>query len=195
MSAVKVEMTRSRNIRIHSTWTADVPEEMLSDPTYFDDNGYPTPDFDQWMCDNGTEADADGPSPDNDDLDYEVATIDGEDAKDYFDRLGKVRCPVCREYVEEDEMNHWPKLAQPVSMCDSCEHDARRSGWEPGRMGAGAMSTRKDGRPRSVAITLPLDPMPYVWSGTKLRTGIRFHGEAVDFDPRPGYSQRIEDYA
>ncbi|QUE25382.1 hypothetical protein SEA_FIZZLES_88 [Microbacterium phage Fizzles] len=49
------------------------------------------------------------------------------------DRSGEVRCPNCGEYVRPTQMNHWPKLNPPVSMCDSCEHNARRSGWEPGR--------------------------------------------------------------
>lgn len=133
MSTVKVEMTRSRDIRITSTWTADVPEEMLSDATYFDEFGFPTPDFDQWMCDNGTEGARGGSTPNAEDLYYELLTIEGQDAVDYFEQLGKVMCPACGEYVEEGEMNYWPKLAEPVSMCDSCEHDARRSGWEPGR--------------------------------------------------------------
>jgi len=126
MSAVKVEMTRSRNIRIHSTWTADVPEEMLSDPTYFDDNGYPTPDFDQWMCDNGTEADADGPSPDNDDLDYEVATIDGEDAWVYFDRLGTVR-DIASDAKPGVAVRNTRVSTMPAAA------DGSRGGWEPGR--------------------------------------------------------------
>lgn len=52
-------------------------------------------------------------------------TCDAED--------GRVECPNCGEYVKPSEMNHWPKLAEPVSMCDSCEHNARRSGWEPGQ--------------------------------------------------------------
>jgi len=43
---------------------------------------------------------------------------------------GLVECPNCGERV--DELNHWPKLNPPVSMCDSCVHNARRSGWEPG---------------------------------------------------------------
>lgn len=46
---------------------------------------------------------------------------------------GEVRCPNCGEYVTPDKMNHWPNPTEPVSMCDSCEHNARRSGWEPGR--------------------------------------------------------------
>lgn len=54
MSAqIKVEMSRHFTERRHSTWTARVPVEMLSDPTYFNASGIPTSSFDQWMCDNG----------------------------------------------------------------------------------------------------------------------------------------------
>lgn len=42
-------------------------------------------------------------------------------------------CPNCGERVPKGEMNHWPGLKPPVSMCNSCEHNARRSGWEPGQ--------------------------------------------------------------
>lgn len=45
---------------------------------------------------------------------------------------GLERCPNCGEYVDPDDMSHWPNLREPVSMCSSCEHNARRSGWEPG---------------------------------------------------------------
>jgi len=38
------------------------------------------------------------------------------------------------------------------------------------------------------------DPEPYVWRGTKLRTRVKHDGEAVDFAPRPDYSQNREDY-
>lgn len=48
-------------------------------------------------------------------------------------QTGEVQCPNCDEYVDPDEMNHWPNLVEPVSMCNSCEHNARRSGWEPGQ--------------------------------------------------------------
>lgn len=34
---------------------------------------------------------------------------------------------------ETVELNVWPKLNPPVQMCDSCTHNAYRSGWEPGR--------------------------------------------------------------
>lgn len=43
------------------------------------------------------------------------------------------RCPNCGERVPHGEMCHWPNLAEPISMCASCHHDARRSGWEPGQ--------------------------------------------------------------
>lgn len=53
--------------------------------------------------------------------------------------------------------------------------------------------SRKDGRPRSVAITLPLDPMPCLdaggWRSSSGHVGVK------QFGPRPGYSQRTEDYA
>lgn len=63
----------------------------------------------------------------------EVATLSSDDLCDGCVAEGKRRCPNCGEWKPADEMNHWPKLAEPISMCDSCEHDARRSGWEPGR--------------------------------------------------------------
>ena len=134
MSTVRVEMGRHRSIRLHSTFTADVPVEMLTDATYFDEFGNPTSAFDQWMCDNGDESGVvRGDDGRGDDLDYEVETIDGEDAHDFINRLGMVQCPNCGEWVEPDEMKRWPNLTPPVTMCDSCEHDARRSGWEPGQ--------------------------------------------------------------
>jgi hypothetical protein len=46
---------------------------------------------------------------------------------------GMVDCPNCGDRVDEGQMNYWPDLDPPVSMCDPCEHNARRSGWEPGR--------------------------------------------------------------
>lgn len=39
------------------------------------------------------------------------------------------RCDEC----DEEATNFWPKLVEPVQMCDSCTHNARRSGWEPGQ--------------------------------------------------------------
>ncbi|MFJ6532499.1 hypothetical protein [Microbacterium sp. NPDC091662] len=45
---------------------------------------------------------------------------------------GLERCPNCGEFVEPSDMSHWPNLREPVSMCSSCVHNARRSGWEPG---------------------------------------------------------------
>lgn len=39
------------------------------------------------------------------------------------------QCDEC----EEEATEFWPNLKKPVQLCASCEHDARRSGWEPGR--------------------------------------------------------------
>lgn len=39
------------------------------------------------------------------------------------------QCDEC----EEEATNFWPELKKPVQLCDSCEHNARRSGWEPGQ--------------------------------------------------------------
>jgi len=64
-----------------------------------------------------------------------VATLSSRDWCDGCEAEveGLVECPNCSEFVEPDDMRHWPLLAEPVSMCGSCEHNARRSGWEPGR--------------------------------------------------------------
>ncbi len=40
--------------------------------------------------------------------------------------------PKCDE-CDEPAVNFWPKLVEPVQMCASCTHNARRSGWEPGQ--------------------------------------------------------------
>lgn len=40
--------------------------------------------------------------------------------------------PECDE-CEEIATNFWPNLTEPVQLCDSCTHNARRSGWEPGQ--------------------------------------------------------------
>ena len=34
---------------------------------------------------------------------------------------------------EEESTNFWPELKKPVQLCEGCEHDAYRSGWEPGQ--------------------------------------------------------------
>lgn len=47
------------------------------------------------------------------------------------DFLPSKQCPECGEWF--DQLNEYPKLNPPVSLCDSCEHNARRSGWEPGQ--------------------------------------------------------------
>ena len=41
---------------------------------------------------------------------------------------GRVRCPNCDELVDAGEMNY---AGLPYEMCDSCIHNAKRSGWEP----------------------------------------------------------------
>ncbi|MDF2990275.1 MAG: hypothetical protein K0S37_789 [Microbacterium sp.] len=67
--------------------------------------------------------------------DEEVATLSSDNLCDgcveWF--ATTTECPNCDERVPHNEMNHWPDLKEPVSMCDSCEHNARRSGWEPGQ--------------------------------------------------------------
>lgn len=40
--------------------------------------------------------------------------------------------PQCDE-CDEPATVFWPNLAPPVQMCESCAHDAFRSGWEPGQ--------------------------------------------------------------
>ena len=88
MSAqIKVEMSRRFTERRHSTWTAHVPVEMLSDPTYFDASGIPTSSFDQWMCDNGVESNVDYSSDGrmDGDLNYEVEEIGGDDPWEWFE--------------------------------------------------------------------------------------------------------------
>ncbi len=34
---------------------------------------------------------------------------------------------------DDDATVFWPKLNPPVQLCNSCHHNARRSGWEPGQ--------------------------------------------------------------
>lgn len=56
--------------------------------------------------------------------------------------------------------------------------------------------TRKDGRPRSVPVTLPLDPKPWLtpWEDSE-RAVTDSWAHYRKFSPRPGYSQNREDYA
>lgn len=46
---------------------------------------------------------------------------------------GLVECPNCDQYVDPGELETYPAQNGPVTMCRSCVHDARRSGWEPGQ--------------------------------------------------------------
>lgn len=56
--------------------------------------------------------------------------------------------------------------------------------------------TRKDGRPRSVAITLPLDPLPWLnAAGDRRVTAQPSLPRGWVFQPRAGYSQDRGDYA
>jgi hypothetical protein len=65
----------------------------------------------------------------------EVATLSSDDLCDgCVEMLATTTpCPNCGERVPNDEMRYWLNLTPPVIMCAGCEHDARRSGWEPGQ--------------------------------------------------------------
>lgn len=63
----------------------------------------------------------------------EVQTLSSDDLCDGCVAEGMTRCPNCGEWTPEDDMHHWPNLAEPVHMCSGCLHNARRSGWEPGQ--------------------------------------------------------------
>lgn len=66
-------------------------------------------------------------------VDIRTAIVDALNDESFWDD-GLVECPNgCGERVEEDDIEHWPNLKEPVSMCSSCVHNARRSGWEPGQ--------------------------------------------------------------
>lgn len=40
--------------------------------------------------------------------------------------------PACDEWGATEDLTVWSELSSPVTLCPTCEHDARRSGWEPG---------------------------------------------------------------
>lgn len=61
----------------------------------------------------------------------EVQYLSSHDLCDTCEALEE--CPLCGDRIDPDLMNRWPNLKEPVKMCNSCHHDARRSGWEPGR--------------------------------------------------------------
>lgn len=65
-------------------------------------------------------------------VDIRTAIVDAIRDAEFWDD-GMVTCPNCDERVEKYEMNEFPLLAEPLSMCDSCVHNARRSGWSPGQ--------------------------------------------------------------
>jgi hypothetical protein len=72
----EVVMSRHRYVREHSTFTAQVPVHWLKDGRYFEEDGTPTSDFDQWMCDNGTESNVAHDEADEEGLSYEIERID-----------------------------------------------------------------------------------------------------------------------
>ncbi|WP_217181585.1 hypothetical protein [Streptomyces sp. AC495_CC817] len=44
----------------------------------------------------------------------------------------EVEVEECDE-CDDEATNFWPELKEPVQLCASCTHNARRSGWEPGQ--------------------------------------------------------------
>lgn len=48
------------------------------------------------------------------------------------EHLAELTGPTCDECDERDGLTTWGNLRAPVTLCASCEHDARRSGWAPG---------------------------------------------------------------
>lgn len=63
----------------------------------------------------------------------EVQTLSSDGLCDACVADGVQTCPNCGQQVEAENMREWPNLNPPVRMCTSCEHNARRSGWEPGQ--------------------------------------------------------------
>lgn len=45
---------------------------------------------------------------------------------------GYVECPQCDQWVEANEVHEYNSSNGPIKMCQSCMHDARRSGWNEG---------------------------------------------------------------
>lgn len=67
------------------------------------------------------------------------ANLDEELAAEHENELDKLRAeyaehlpPKCDE-CDDEATEFWPNLTKPVKLCDDCYHNARRSGWEPGR--------------------------------------------------------------
>lgn len=66
---------------------------------------------------------------DADNLDWFAETFIDPIVAELVELHGKPKCDEC----DKDATEFWPKLAEPVQLCDECTHNARRSGWEPGR--------------------------------------------------------------
>ena len=48
------------------------------------------------------------------------------------EHIAELEGPTCDECDERTDLTTWAHLRHPVTLCPACEHDARRSGWEPG---------------------------------------------------------------
>lgn len=72
MSTTTRYYTRHFTARVHQTFAVDVPAEMYADEVYFDAEGTPTVEFDQWVCDQGRLRDEEVEAADDWDLEYEL---------------------------------------------------------------------------------------------------------------------------
>lgn len=89
---------RHFDARVHQTFTAEVPDEVLANPLYFTPDGEPTMDFDQWMCDNGRLKDEKVEAKEEWQLDFASEGLprvddegaDTERANEEFERLRRI---------------------------------------------------------------------------------------------------------
>lgn len=112
-----------------------------------------------------------------------------------------ITAPFARDQMDPRELIAGLGLsnAQAASIFDmavaAIEADRAQRDGTPCVCGAPFESVECQKRAHLRGPQIALDPEPYVWSGTKLRTGIKHDGEALEFAPRPGFSQNREDYA
>lgn len=121
---VEVRMSRHRTLRRHSTWRADVPVEMLTDPTYIDPFGEATSAFDQWMCDNGDESAVQFSDDERtEDLGWEVEVIDDKPADRWianaFERATQHRVVRCGD---EDLLVQLGAVSKEYALTDADEN-------------------------------------------------------------------------
>lgn len=109
-----VAMARHLNLREHSTWVADVPLTMLHDPRYFDEDGDPTADFDQWMCDNGEQEEVESSPCDEDELFYEIASVD-----DYDDQPDMASSGSRQHYIDTGRYLTYAEVAEQKAREDN----------------------------------------------------------------------------